>query len=126
MHSDKALYCCVAEACNCMQSFSHCLSGKREQALHHTLSSFLAKVVGHVQFTKGTALDCLALLTKRAGIPELHGTVTIRKTVLSRPPTPGHCTDSRLKHNLSLPVKKAYLLSLELHPEVEASGFPHI
>lgn len=40
--------------------------------------------------------------------------------------TPGHHTDSRLKHNPSLLLKQAYLLSLELNPEGWASHFPHI
>lgn len=74
----------------------------------------------------GMPLDCLMLVAKEAGIPELHGNVTVGKTVLGRPPHPGHCTDSRLKHDSSLPGKKAYLLSLELLPEGQALGFPHI
>ena len=31
----------------------------------------------------------------------VHGSVTIRETVLSRLPLPGHCADSRLKHTVS-------------------------
>lgn len=37
----------------------------------------------------------------------------IKKTVLERP-HPGHCTDSRMKHNPKLSVKKALLFRLEL------------
>jgi len=53
-----------------------------------------------MQFTQGILFDHFALV---AGIPELHGNVTIKKTVLGRPPTPGHCIDRRQKHNCSLP-----------------------
>ena len=51
---------------------------------------------------------------------ELCRNVTIGKIVLSRTPSPGHCIDSRLKNNPSLPMKKAYLLSLELQPMGQA------
>lgn len=37
-------------------------------------------------------------------------TVTIRDTVLGRLAPPGHCTNSRLTHTSSLPVKKAFHL----------------
>ena len=47
----------------------------------------------------GTPLDCLALVTSEASSPGSHGTLTIGKTVLGRPPRPGHSTDSRLKHS---------------------------
>ena len=66
---------------------------------------------------------------QRTGVPVLHRTVTISKTVFGRPtptPTPGHGTEVRLKHNLSLPVKRTYFLNLELHPEGQAFGFPHV
>ena len=74
----------------------------------------------------GTSLACLALAAKRTDIPELQGTVTIGKTVLGKPPTPGQCTDNRLKHSPSLFINKAYVLSLQLQPEGQASGFPHM
>ena len=70
--------------------------------------------------------DCLALVAKRTCVPDLNGTVTIRKTVLDRPHTPACCLDSKLQHNPSLPVKKPVSKSLELQPEGQASGFPRI
>lgn len=33
-----------------------------------------------------------------ACVPGSHGTITIREAVLGRPPQPGHCTGSTLKH----------------------------
>lgn len=48
---------------------------------------------------------------------------TIEETVVGRLPPPVHCRDSTLKHILSLPVKKADLLALELPPEGQDSGF---
>lgn len=54
------------------------------------------------------------------GVPELHG-----KTVLRRSPFPGHCTESRLKHNPSRPAKQVYLLNLEFQSERQTSGFIH-
>lgn len=49
----------------------------REQAPPPTFSSHLAKASRHAQSTEGTPLDLLALVANGAGIPELHGTVTI-------------------------------------------------
>lgn len=57
----------------------------RKQALHPTLSNFLAKARRLMESTQGTLPDCLALV---AVVPEVHGTVTIRKTVLNRLPPP--------------------------------------
>lgn len=48
---------------------------------------------------------------------------TIEETVVGRLPSPVHCRDSTLKHILSLLVKKADLLALELPPEGQDSGF---
>lgn len=45
------------------------------------------------------------------------GQEQLEERVLGRLPFPRHCTDSRLKHILSLSVKRAYLLVLELHSE---------
>ena len=45
----------------------------------------------------------------RACNPEVQGTVTIRETGLGQLPPPRHCTDSRVKHTPSLPVKEASL-----------------
>lgn len=75
---------------------------------------------------EGMPLDCLTLVAKKTGIPELHRTITIGKTIVGSPPPPGNCADSKLKHNSSLPIQKAYLLSLELQPQGQAEGFPNI
>lgn len=79
-HTDKALSCCIAEACS--QGISHCLSEAGETALPITLSSCLANASGQAQSTHGIPLDHLALVVKGAGAP---GTITIKKTVLGRP-----------------------------------------
>lgn len=44
-----------------------------------------------------------------------HGYERIRKTVLGGPPSPGHSTNTRLKHTLSLPVKRPISLSWSFH-----------
>lgn len=72
-----------------------------------------AKASGHTQFPKKILLDDLGLEAKEAGFPEFHGNVKIGKIVLSRSPTQG-TADKRMKHNPSLPMKKSYMLSLEL------------
>lgn len=60
------------------------------------------------QFTQWIPLDLLALVARGCLHAWPHGTVTIRKTVLGWVPHPGNCSDVRLKHTPSLPVKKAY------------------
>lgn len=92
MHIDKAL--------------SHCLSEAGEYALPSTLSCSLANVNRHTQSTKEISLDCLALVTKRTGIPELQETVTIGKIVFGGPQNPGH--REKTEYTTSLPVKKAF------------------
>ena len=57
---------------------------------------------------RGTPLDYLALEARGPCFPESHGTVIIEETVFGRLPSPGHCTDSRLKH-LYISEKAAYL-----------------
>jgi len=74
-----------------------CLSEASERAPAATLLISLAKAAEHVQSTQGTPFDPSALLAKDTGIPELHRAVTIRKTILSRQTSPGHCTDSKWK-----------------------------
>ena len=60
-----------------------------------------------IQFTQWVALDSPALMAKGAWVCGLHKAVTIRKTVLGRPPLSGYYyTDSRLKHTASLPEKR--------------------
>lgn len=66
-----------------------------------------------MQPTQETSLDYLVLVAQSAGVPEIYGTITIRKTVIGTT-LPGHSADSRLKHNPNFPVKEASLLSLEL------------
>lgn len=46
-----------------------------------------------------------------AFIPKSHKTITMRKTVLSRLPLPGHSTESRLKHTSSLSEREVFYLS---------------
>lgn len=89
------------------------------------LASCLAKADRCMQSIYGTPLDFL-VLRARASVPGLHGTITIRKTVLAKLPPLRHCIDSRLKHTPSIPVKKNNLLVLELQPEVQTSDLPHI
>lgn len=54
-------------------------------------------------------LDHLALIVKGTGTPGLHKTTTIKKTVLGMPQPPKHSTDSRLKYDHSLLMKKGLL-----------------
>lgn len=78
-----------------------------------------------MQTTQGMSLVCL--VAKEAGIPVLQGNITIAKILLGRPTPPGHCTDRMLEYPLcSLPVKKAYLLTPELQPDGQVSGFPDL
>lgn len=65
---------------------------------------------------QGILLDLLVLVARGTCIPESHGIVTIRETVLGRLPPPGHYTGSKLKLTSSLFVKEAYLLILGLQP----------
>lgn len=46
------------------------------------------------------------------------------KDSFCKPPIPAHCTNS-LKHNPSIPVKKAYLFSLEFQYKKQASDLLH-
>lgn len=71
---------------------------------------------------QGTPIDPLALVLRDTCIPETHRTRTIGETILDRLQPPGHCTDSRMKHNSNPSVKEAYLLLLELHSALRA-GF---
>lgn len=75
---------------------------------------------------QGISLDCLTLVGAGDDVPRSHRIVTIREGVLGRLPSPGHCTDSGLKHSPSLSVKEAYLLVLELWPQGQASGMKHV
>lgn len=68
----------------------------------------------------------MALVSRRAQVLELHGTVTIGKAVIGKPSSIGHSADSRLTQNPTLLVKKTYLLSLEYQPKGQVLGFPHI
>ena len=70
----------------------------------------MSGALAFVAATQGTPFDHLALGTN---------------TVLGWLPTLGHNTDSQLKHTLSLSVKEAYLLFLELQPKGPASALAH-
>ena len=78
-----------------------------------------------VAATQGLPFDYLALEARGACNPGSHRTVTIRETVLSTLPPPGHSTESRLKHSFSLSVKEAYPLVQELQPEGQPPGLAH-
>lgn len=43
-------------------------------------------------------LDCLALVRRRAYLPGFQRTIEIREIILGRIPSPGHCTESRMRH----------------------------
>lgn len=79
----------------------------------HTLYNLLAKTSGSTQSIQETLLDCLTMLARAVGIPELHRTVTIGEIVIGRPSPSRHCIDRKLKHSHSLPVKKSDLLTLD-------------
>lgn len=65
---------------------------------------------------QGILLHLLAWVARVACSPKSYETVTIREITLGRLPPSGHCIDNRLKLILSLLVKEAYLLVLELQP----------
>lgn len=52
--------------------------------------------------THRTTLDDMALMTKGARIPKLHGTVTIGKTRLGRPPHTRYCIYQTETHTVLL------------------------
>lgn len=84
----------------------------------------LAKASRSAQPTQRMPLDILALVIKGASILECHGTVTIGKMVVAGHHHQG--TTNKLNYNSCLPVEKVYLPSVELQPEGQALGFPHI
>lgn len=94
-----------------VKAFSCFLAEGREFALNPTLSSCLAKTSEHMQSTHEMHLDHPSLVAKGAGIPGLHRTIMMRKKVFGRLPFSGHCTNSRLKHIPSLPVKRPIIYS---------------
>ena len=71
---------------------------------------FMSGDPSFVDAVQGMPLNCLALEARNACVPGSHGIVTIRETVLSRLPLQWHCTESGLKHTLSLFEKQAYFL----------------
>ena len=78
--------------------------------------------------TQGIPFNHLLLKTRWAYVPGSHGTETIREAVLGRPPQPGRCTGSRLKHtpNLSACWSQSFSLSTHLEPpEVLPSNVGH-
>ena len=66
-----------------MKTFSQTLPEASERALPPTLNRCLPKGRRHVQSTKSIPFNLLVLLVKRVGVPELHRTITIKKTFLS-------------------------------------------
>lgn len=95
-HTLKAFFCCLPKA--------------SERALSSTPSSCLAQAS---RCTQNTPLDYPALMAKRADYPELYQIITNGKTILGRPSIPGPCKTADW-NNLTLLIKKAYLLSLQL------------
>lgn len=79
------------------------LGGSHPQ--HSSTASLM--LVGE-QCTQWIPRDLLVLVARGCLHAWPHGTVTIRKTVLGWLPYPGNCSEGRLKHTPSLPVKKAY------------------
>lgn len=76
--------------------------------------------------SQGICLDYFTLEARRACIHGSHGMLTFGDRVLGRLSPSGYCTDSRLKYTLSLSVKVAYLLLLDLWPEGKASDLANI
>ena len=74
---------------------------------------------------QGISLVILALGAIRACVSGSQRTETIRETVF-RLPHPGHSTERRLTHTPFFSCKRAYLLVLELQPEGQVLGLPHI
>ena len=74
---------------------------------------------------QGISLEILALEAIKACVSGSQRTETIRETVFRLPP-PGHSTESRLTHTPFFSCKRAYLLVLELQPEGQVLGLPHI
>ena len=95
----------------------------------HTLPTALycglTKAIRQVQSTQGTSLNLLALVVKKAYIDGSHETITIENSY-------GQATTLRALHRQqtkthhSLPVKSTHLLVLELQPQEQDSGLPHI
>lgn len=79
-----------------LKTFFHCLSEACGQTVPCTLFSCCATASEHAQSIWGTPLNHLALVAGSAAITELHGAVTIGKTVHGRPQPPGHCTEGRI------------------------------
>lgn len=88
-------------------------------ALHSTAILLKAAVIHNLH--RGPTLDCQTWVAKGAGITGLHN--NLKDT--SRQATNPRTTNSQLKHNPSLPVKKAYLLSLQLQAKRQTSGVPN-
>lgn len=77
-------------------------TNKAEDIPNPEHSFSLIKAGRQAQSTQGIPLDYLALVARVFYIPGPQGTVAMERTVLGRIPHPGHCTDGRLQHALSL------------------------
>ena len=104
MHRVKTFSCRLSEAGVCY--------------LLYFLVALLKPVGTHEQ--QGIPRVCLTLVAKGAGILELQSTIIIGRTILGR--SNNQDTTQRLKHTPNLPVKKAYLLILELQLAKEVPG----
>lgn len=83
--TEKALSHCTAKPRAGEHTyFSPCLSKEIKSVTQPVLSNYPVKASKHTQSTQGTPLPLLALVAKTAGVPELHGTIIIIKTVLSK------------------------------------------
>ena len=71
------------------------------------------------------SLDCLALVTRGACVPESQGTITIENYWHVTTPRALHKQEAET-HTPYLFMKKVYLLILELWPEGQASGLAYI
>lgn len=97
MGIEKALSYCTAEA---IFPAAFLKQESKPYTLHSLATSL--KRAG-MQSTQRTVLVHLDLMAKGAGIPELFDTIAIKKRkkkkVICRPPSTGHCENSRVKHN---------------------------
>ena len=88
-------------------------------------SCTLLKPAGTRSPHQGISPAILALGAIRACFSASQRTETIRESVFRLPP-PGHSTDSSLTHTPFFSCKRVYLLVLELQPEGQVLGLPHI
>lgn len=114
----SVLSCCPAKAGKCARTL-------------HTPTALLSSSATSLNLAglcslHGMLLDSVALVARG----DLHSWVpqncNNQRDSSWEATNPGHYTDSRLKDILSISVKKAYLLILELQPQGEAFSWPQI